>query len=81
VEPRRPPRRAAPLEGYLVELGDPFMRKGLQLLVDGAEPERVREVLEVEIGVQEEQLSSPPGSGSRPAATRRPSASSARCWA
>jgi chemotaxis protein MotA len=44
------------LEGYLVELRDPFLRKGLQLLVDGAEPERVREVLEVEIGVQEEQL-------------------------
>ena len=44
------------LEGYLVELPDPFLRKGLQLLVDGAEPERVREVLEVEIGVQEGQL-------------------------
>lgn len=44
------------LEGYLVELPDPFLRKGLQLLVDGAEPERVREVLEVEIGVQEAQF-------------------------
>jgi chemotaxis protein MotA len=43
------------LEGHLSEVNDPFMRKGLQLLVDGAEPERVREVLEVEIGVQEEQ--------------------------
>jgi chemotaxis protein MotA len=28
---------------------DPFARKGLQLLVDGAEPERLREVMEVEI--------------------------------
>ncbi len=44
------------LEGYLAELDDSFLRKGLQLLVDGAEPERVREVLDVEIGVQEEQL-------------------------
>ncbi len=44
------------LEGYLVELDDPFLRKGLQLLVDGAEPERVSEVLEVEIGVQEDRL-------------------------
>ncbi len=44
------------LEGYLAELRDPFLRKGLQLLVDGAEPERVREVLEVEIATQEEQL-------------------------
>jgi chemotaxis protein MotA len=32
------------------------MRKGLQLLVDGVEPNRLREVLEVEIGVWEAQL-------------------------
>ncbi|HMM54171.1 MAG TPA: flagellar motor protein [Candidatus Desulfobacillus sp.] len=44
------------LEGHLAELDDAFLRKGLQLLVDGADPERVREVLEVEIGAQEEQL-------------------------
>ena len=44
------------LEGYLVELGDPFLRKGLQLLVDGAEPERVREVLEVEVAAQEDRM-------------------------
>lgn len=44
------------LEGHLVEVEDPFQRRGLQLLVDGAEPERVREVLDVEIGTQEGQL-------------------------
>jgi chemotaxis protein MotA len=44
------------LEGYLVEMTDPFLRKGLQLLVDGAEPERLREVLEVEIYAREDQL-------------------------
>ncbi len=44
------------LEGYLAELTDPFLRKGLQLLVDGAEPERLREVLEVEMNSQEDQL-------------------------
>ena len=44
------------LEGHLGELDDPFLRKGLQLLVDGAEPERVREVLEVEIATREDQL-------------------------
>jgi chemotaxis protein MotA len=44
------------LEHHLADLDDPFMRKGLQLLVDGAEPDRVREVLEVEIGVQEGEL-------------------------
>lgn len=37
-------------------LTDPFTAKGLQLLVDGIEPERLREVLEVEIGVWEQQL-------------------------
>jgi len=32
---------------------DPFARKGLQLLVDGSEPEVIRRVLEVEMDVKE----------------------------
>jgi len=44
------------LEGYLVEIDDPFLRKGLQLLVDGVEPERLREVLDVEIHAGEGQM-------------------------
>jgi len=44
------------LEGQIDALPDPFMRKGLQLLVDGVEPVRLREVLEVEIGVWEAQM-------------------------
>lgn len=44
------------LEGFIGQLRDPFIQKGLQLLVDGAEPERLREVLEVEIGTYEEEL-------------------------
>ncbi len=32
---------------------DPFVRKGLQLLVDGSEPEAIRNVLEVDIDTQE----------------------------
>ena len=35
---------------------DPFVRKGLQLLVDGAEPDRLREILEVEISTHEQSL-------------------------
>lgn len=35
---------------------DPFVRKGLMLLVDGAEPDRLREILEVEITVREQSL-------------------------
>lgn len=44
------------LEGQIDGLWDPFARKGLQLLVDGAEPEKLREVLDVEIGAYEANL-------------------------
>ena len=44
------------LENVMNQLKDDFARKGLQLLVDGAEPERLREVLEVEINTFEEQM-------------------------
>lgn len=46
------------LESQIAALRDPFARKGLQLLVDGAEPERLREVLEVEISAWEHSLKS-----------------------
>ena len=44
------------LESVMNQLKDDFARKGLQLLVDGAEPERLREVLEVEIGTYEQEM-------------------------
>ena len=44
------------LENVMNQLKDDFARKGLQLLVDGAEPERLREVLEVQIGTYEQDL-------------------------
>ncbi|MDP1527284.1 MAG: flagellar motor protein [Rhodocyclaceae bacterium] len=44
------------LEAQIQAVPDPFMRKGLQLLVDGAEPDRLRDVLEVEIGAYEDQM-------------------------
>lgn len=37
------------LEGQIATQKDPFVRKGLQLLVDGAEPVRIREVMDVDI--------------------------------
>lgn len=43
------------LENYLPGVKDQFARKGLQLLVDGAEPERIRELLEVEINTFEDE--------------------------
>lgn len=44
------------LEARIPSVGDPFIEKGLQLLVDGVEPERLREVLEVEIDTWEAQM-------------------------
>ena len=44
------------LENVIDQLKDDFTRKGLQLLVDGAEPERLREVLEVEISTYENEM-------------------------
>jgi chemotaxis protein MotA len=44
------------LEGEIQRIPDPFMRKGLQHLVDGVEPDRLQEVLEVEIGAYEEHM-------------------------
>ena len=44
------------LENHIPALKEPFVRKGLQLLVDGADPERIRELLEVDIDAYEEEL-------------------------
>jgi chemotaxis protein MotA len=42
------------LEPLVDEMTDPFMKKGLQMLVDGSEPERLREALEVDMNSYEE---------------------------
>lgn len=42
------------LEPIMLEIEDPFVRKGLQLLVDGAEPEVLRETMEVEMGAYDD---------------------------
>ena len=42
------------LEPIMLEIEDPFVRKGLQLLVDGAEPEVLRETMEVEMSTYDE---------------------------
>jgi chemotaxis protein MotA len=51
------------LEAQAQTITDPFMRKGLQLLVDGVEPDRLRGVLEVEIDAYAEQLKLSPTIG------------------
>lgn len=42
------------LEGKLKKIDDPFLKKGLQLVVDGTEPKLTREILEIEIAYGEE---------------------------
>lgn len=42
------------LETSIKKVDDPFLRKGLQLVVDGTEPKLTREILEIEIGHAEE---------------------------
>lgn len=42
------------LENQLPGIADPFTRNGMQMLVDGFEPERIREALEVETVAWEE---------------------------
>ncbi len=44
------------LEARVEGVEDPFMRRGLQLIVDGVEPDQLRELLEVEIDSTEARL-------------------------
>lgn len=41
------------LEGTVEAETDPFLKKGLQMLVDGAEPDAIRNILEVELQTRE----------------------------
>lgn len=41
------------LERYLTEVKDPFITKALRLIIDGIDPLKVREILDVEISVYE----------------------------
>ena len=43
------------LEGQIKSIEDPLLAKGIQLVVDGTEPTKIREVLEVEVGIFEEE--------------------------
>lgn len=41
------------LEAEIARTSDPMVRKGLQMLVDGLEPEAIRSMLEIDLGSQE----------------------------
>ena len=42
------------LEQYIPDIADPFLKKGVQLLVDGHSAEKIREVLEIDINSWEQ---------------------------
>jgi chemotaxis protein MotA len=42
------------LEPEIERVEDPFMRRGLQLVVDGTDPDRLRSILEVELDARED---------------------------
>lgn len=44
------------LEGFVGQLKDPFARKGLQMLVDGTDPQSMRSVLEIDIATYEDEM-------------------------
>lgn len=41
------------LEGQIAAIDDPFLKKGMQLLVDGNSAEKIREVLEIDLNTYE----------------------------
>jgi chemotaxis protein MotA len=41
------------LESFIAREDDPFVRKGLQLVVDGSEPDAIRNILEVDLDTRE----------------------------
>ncbi|MDE3075802.1 MAG: flagellar motor protein [Chloroflexota bacterium] len=41
------------LEEDTAQLGDPFLQKGMQLVIDGTDPELVRQVLEIDLALME----------------------------
>ena len=43
------------LEGKLKTMGDPFLKKGVQMVVDGTEAKAIREILEIEVEQFEEE--------------------------
>jgi chemotaxis protein MotA len=43
------------LESKLKDIHDPFMRKGVQLIVDGTDPKAVHEILEIEVDQKEDE--------------------------
>ena len=69
------------LERDAEAVADKFLRKALNLAVDGTDLQVLRKMMELEIDLEEHQGESEAKVFEAPADTRRRLASSARCWA
>ena len=67
------------LENESNELDDEFMRKGIQLVIDGRDADIIRRILETEVSLAQEHGAKAEQVFMTSAATRRRSASSGRC--
>ena len=76
-----PPRGPARARGRPAEVDDEFLRKGVQLVVDGTDPELVKEILQTEVDSLAEENERNARRLDHRAATARRSASSAPSWA
>ena len=83
ASPSAPARTACwPSRPSSTEIEDDFTKKGMQLVVDGTDPDLVREILEVEIdAMAHAPQARAPRCSRRPAASPRRWASSAPSWA
>ena len=68
------------LENAIAREKDPFVQKGLQLLVDGNEPDTIRDILELDMNAKENRDYRRRDCTKRWAVMRRPSAFSAPLW-
>ncbi len=67
------------LETLIAKEGDPFLRKGLQLVVDGSDPDNIRNTMELELHTREAADTRAARVFEAWACTHQRSASSVRC--
>ena len=68
------------LEAQLKNIDDPFVYKGLQMLVDGNSAEKIREVMDIDLQSYETLRWQAARVWNQPQAIRPPSALLVRCW-
>ena len=68
------------LQNDIVQIEDPFLKKGLELMTDGTDPQLLRDLLETELGFYEEKSPMLPKYGKEQAVLLPPSGLLVRYW-